>query len=290
MVVAVAAVATALPRAASAGSLGDRSAYWGAAWADGAHTPHSAQARGASVSSGSRRKNRALDPTPTISISKHSRGARPSGSRGRADAPRRAVDRGCRGARQPLIPVVTGAYSAFVIDAALDWDWGCRPSSCLRCSRGRPRRCVPSAGSARPHRAAGRRRFGIRRVAHCLRRRYRVDRQSHARGRNGRSSCGRVGDGGTARGDRLPWAPWSAEPPLLLGDARLAQGDLAAAREKATPKRRVEMEDSARPGRSGADRGRCDPQAGTCPTGVARPSCGLGKAGGHDRGPRPKTS
>ena len=155
---------------------------------------------------------------------------------------------GIRARGQPLIPAVTGAYVAVVIHAALDWDWELPAivtptfilGAVLLISARRPASLVrigPMAAFA----------WGsVGLLVACVAVIGLIGNHSLEAG----TTAARSGDWESAA--RLAeiasrWAPWSAEPPLLLGDARLAQGD-AQQHATPTPQRRAEMRRTGAPG------------------------------------------
>jgi len=133
--------------------------------------------------------------------------------------------------RHPLAPALFGAYVAFLVHAAFDWDWEMPVVTTLAlfCGVGL---CV-AARSDDDERAPSRRlRTLLCTAATCV---------------GALSFVGLVGSLALAHGDNsarqgrwaqaerdarsaAQWQPWSAQPRQALGEAQLAEGDVAGAR------------------------------------------------------------
>ena len=234
IVVAVAVLAAVIVGGfASAGSLGDRPAYWRAAWADArAHPAFGSGAGSFGVVWLERRDVRSATRDAHNLYLESLAELGPVGLAAVLTLLGVPLIAGIAARTQPLMPAVTGAYTAFVIHASLDWDWELpavvTPALVLGAVLVIAAR--PPAQPARLPRVTG-----VAWVSAAL-----LIAGVAAIGLIGNHTleagtvAARSGDWETAA--RLAesasrWAPWSAEPPLLLGDARLAQGNPAAARE-----------------------------------------------------------
>jgi O-Antigen ligase len=137
--------------------------------------------------------------------------------------------------RRPLVAAVAGAYVAFVLHAAIDWDWqmGGLTITALLCGgalvvAARPERSArPARTLTVPVRAAALA-LVVPLVAFAF-----VLQVGNAAIANAARAADR-GDAAraTAQARRAKgWNPWSYQPWELLGEVELARGDLRAARE-----------------------------------------------------------
>jgi O-antigen ligase len=232
-VAAMLIVATIAGAIASAGSLGERAAYWRATWADARAHPALGSGAGSFAVVWLERRDIASPARDAHNLYLETLAELgPVGLAAVLVLFGVPLIAGIRARGQPLIPAVTGAYVAVVLHAALDWDWEM------------PAVVVPTFILGAVLLAAARRPAPVARIGRmaavgwgsvgllvaCVAVVGLIGNHSLAAGTTAASS----GNWQTAA--RLAetasrWAPWSAEPHLLLGDARLAQGDRAAARD-----------------------------------------------------------
>jgi len=137
--------------------------------------------------------------------------------------------------RHPLVAAVAGAYAAFVLHAAIDWDWqmGGLTMTALLCGAA----LVVAARPERAGRPARTLSVPLRAAAFALV----VPLVAFAFvlqvGNAAIATAARAADRGdaaraTAQARRAKaWNPWSYQPWELLGDVQLARGDLRAARQ-----------------------------------------------------------
>ena len=267
MVVAVAVVVAAIAGGlASAGSLGDRSAYWRAAWADA--RAHPALGSGAGSFGVVWLETRDVERSTRDAHNLYLETLAELGPLGLAAVLVLLVVpliAGIAARRQPLIPAVIGAYTAVVIHASLDWDWELpaivTPTLVLGAVLVISAR--PPASPVRIGRVAGFAWGSVGSLIACVAVIGLIGNHTLEAG----TAAARSGEWESAA--RLAevasrWAPWSAEPPLLLGDARLAQGDVVAARASYAAAARRDAEDwRAWAGRRGS--GTLRPAAGHLP-------------------------
>jgi hypothetical protein len=135
-----------------------------------------------------------------------------------------------RARRTWIVPGAASAYVAFLVHAAVDWDWELPAVTVtgLLCAAA----ALVAAREDAPVRISGRLRIaaiaglapliGLAFVAHVGNSRLAASVEATARG----DYDGAAADARAARG----WAPWSYEPWQRLGEAQLAAGELAAAR------------------------------------------------------------
>ena len=246
MVVGVAVVVAAIAGGlASAGSLGDRSAYWRAAWADARE--HPALGSGAGSFGVVWLETRKIERPTRDAHNLYLETLAELGPLGLAavlvllGVPLIA---GSAARRQPLIPAVIGAYTAVVIHASLDWDWEMpavvTPALILGAVLLIAAR--PPAPPARIGRVSGVAWGAVGSLIACVAVIGLIGNHALEAG----TAAARAGEWETAaRSAEIAsrWAPWSAEPQLLRGDALLAQGDPAAARDSYAAAARRDGED-----------------------------------------------
>ena len=136
-----------------------------------------------------------------------------------------------RARRNPLVPVVTGAYVAFLVHNALDWDWqltgvGAAGLLCavalVQTARSRTARLELTV-PIRVATAAATLALAVLAFATVMAN-VPLDAARAAASRGDWTAS--AADARKAR----TWAPWSSEPLRLLGEAQLAQGNVGAAR------------------------------------------------------------
>ena len=137
--------------------------------------------------------------------------------------------------RNPYVPVALGAYVSFLVHQAVDWDWeltgvgvagllcGVALVVCARPARGRPALALPLrlAAVAATLALAG---FSFVSVMANV-------------PLDSAQAAAAQGDWAASAVDArkaIRWAPWSSEPLRLLGEAQLAQADVAGARSTFT--------------------------------------------------------
>ena len=132
--------------------------------------------------------------------------------------------------REPLTAAAAGAYAAFLLHAAVDWDWEIPAVTvpALLCAAA----LVSTAVSAEDPWRAGRRRWiALALVVPVVA----VALVAHVGNRAAAASIAAADDGDAERAHAeaqraVRWAPWSEEALLLRGEAELDLGDEAAAR------------------------------------------------------------
>ena len=131
-----------------------------------------------------------------------------------------------RARRHPLVAPAFGAYVAFLVHCAVDWDWQMPAVTLLALfaaaalDRGRSRRRAASA-SAPGAVAGGARRAAARRRGRRVRR---ADREHRARTRRARgSSTGSSARRSSSAAKAHRWAPWSAQALRALGESQRAR-------------------------------------------------------------------
>jgi Flp pilus assembly protein TadD len=137
---------------------------------------------------------------------------------------------GLRRRRTPLVALLTGAYAAFLLHLAVDWDWelsgvaltglfvGCLLLVARRDDRERVVALAPRAVAA----AAG---LAVATFAFVGL----VGNTALARAQSANRNHRYTDAAGAARKAHR-WMPWSPDPYLALGEARLEEGDTAGAR------------------------------------------------------------
>ncbi len=209
------------------GALGDRPAYWRAAWLD--YLAHPLFGSGAGSFGAAWLRYRT---TPAVTLDAHNLYLETLAELGPLGLvlllamlvmPLLAV---AAARRQPLGVPAAGAYAAFLVHAAVDWDWEMPAVTVVALLTS----AVLLAGDRRPRRSMP--------VALCV---------AASLALTGVTAVGLVGNSALAaaatkanagswpQAQRLArtaarWAPWSAESYVVLGDAQLAQGDRASAR------------------------------------------------------------
>jgi len=136
-----------------------------------------------------------------------------------------------RARRAPLVPAAAGAYVTFLVHAGADWDWEMPAVTLagLACAvamlvAGRP------PGRARSVTASARRAISagllVLALATCAgySGNAALDRTHEA------IAAGSLAAAGASAREAARWAPWSAAPWLVVGEAALRRGDLAIAR------------------------------------------------------------
>ncbi len=214
-------------------ALGNRSQYWGVAWATARDHPVLGAGAGSFARSWTERR-----PTRARVRDAHNLYVETLAELGPVGLGLLLVTLGTplvaarRARRHPLVPAVAGAYVAFLVHAGAHWNWempvltvtalACGAVLLVAARRKRPARAVPPAARVLAV-------FGVGALIVFA---YAGLAGNSALARAAEARAAGAGGRTTAEAQAaIRWLPWSGEPWRLLGEVAAARGDAGLARE-----------------------------------------------------------
>lgn len=132
---------------------------------------------------------------------------------------------------QPMVPVIAGAYTASLVHAAIDWDWQLPALTCGTLALGASLVIAARAPRLATHVTPAARVVGVFSLLALLVFVFaaQLGNNAEAAAQNASRRNDVHGELANARSAER-WLPWAGQPRRLVGEALMAEGDVAAAR------------------------------------------------------------